>query len=192
MDKYEMNHPKQMKLENQKRVSELEPFETLKRIDIDSNDVICDIGAGSGIFTIPAAKLTRNRVYALETDHEMLEIIKEKAKSDGLAKIDLIQVDGDNIQIRDRSVDVVLLVTVLHEIEKKSVFLSEIKRILKADGRIMLIEFFKHETPFGPPLSHRISREEVEKAMDETGFINSMEFTLSDNFYCIVFKNGAN
>ncbi len=92
-----MKHSKQIKLENQIRVNELDPFGTLKRIDIDSNDVICDIGAGSGIFTVPAAKLTRNQVYALETDHEMLEIIKEKAKNEGLANINLIQVEGDNI-----------------------------------------------------------------------------------------------
>ncbi len=86
----------------------------------------------------------------------------------------------------------VLLVTVLHEIENRTAFLNEIKRVLKTDGRIMLIEFYKHETPFGPPVSHRISREEVIKAMDETGFFNSMEFALGDNFYCIVFENGAN
>lgn len=187
-----MKHSKQIKLENQIRVNELDPFGTLKRIEIDSNDVICDIGAGSGIFTVTAAKLTRNRVYALETDIEMLEIIKEKAKNERLANIDLIQVVGDNIQISDKTVNVVLLVTVLHEIENRSVFLREIKRILKTDGRIMLIEFYKHETPFGPPESHRISREEVIKVMDETGFLNSMEFALGNNFYCIVFENGAN
>lgn len=183
-----MKHSKQMRLENPERVSELNPYETLKRINIDSNDVICDVGAGSGIFTIPAAKSTGNQVYALETDHEMLEIIKKKAKSEGLANIDLIQVEGDNIQISDKTVDVVLMVTVLHEIENKPVFLSEIKRILKTDGRIMLIEFYKHETPLGPPVPHRISREEVIKTMDETGFLNSMEFALGDNFYCIVFR----
>ena len=187
-----MKHSKQIKLENQIRVNELDPFGTLKRIDIDQNDVICDIGAGSGIFTVPAAKLTRNQVYALETDREMLEIIKEKAKNEGLVNINLIQVEGDNIQISDKSVDLVLLVTVLHEIENRNVFLNEMKRALKTDGRIMLIEFFKHETPFGPPVPHRISREEVTMAMDEAGFLNSMEFALGDNFYCIVFKNGAN
>lgn len=187
-----MKHSNQMRLENPERVRELNPIETLKRIGVDSNDVICDIGAGSGIFTIPAAKSTRNRVYALETDPKMLEIIKRKAKNEGLTNIDLIQVEGDNIQISDKTVNVVLLVTVLHEIENQSAFLSEMKRVLKTDGTIMLIEFYKHETPFGPPVSHRISREEVIKAMDEAGFLNSMEFALGDNFYCIVFENGAN
>ncbi|WP_227016854.1 class I SAM-dependent methyltransferase [Sinanaerobacter chloroacetimidivorans] len=173
-------------------MKELDPLGTLKRINTDSNDAICDVGAGSGIFTIPAAQLTSNRVYALETDHEMLEVIKEKAKIERLTNIDLIPVEGDNIQINDKTVNLVLLVTVLHEIENKSVFLNEMKRILKTDGRIMLIEFYKHETPFGPPVSHRISREEVIKVMAEKGFLNSKEFALGDNFYCMVFENGAN
>ena len=56
----------------------------------------------------------------------------------------------------------------------------------------MLIEFYKHETPFGPPVSHRISREEVIKVMAEAGFLSSMEFALGDNFYGIVLENGAN
>lgn len=187
-----MIHSKQMKLENQIRVKELDPFGTLKKINIDSNDVICDIGAGSGIFTIPAAQLTRNRVYALERDHEMLAIIKDKAETEDLPNIEFIQVEGDNIQISDKTVNVVLLVAVLHEIENRSVFLNEIKRVLKTDGRIMLIEFYKHETPFGPPVSHRISSEEAIKLMAETGFLNPKEFALGDNFYCIVFENGAN
>ena len=187
-----MKHSKQMRLENPERVIELDPYGTLKRIHVDSNDVICDMGAGSGIFTIPAAQLTRNRVYALETDTEMLEVIEKKARNEGLLNIDLIRVENDNIQIKDKTVNIVLLVTILHEIENKRVFLQEIKRILKEDGRILLIEFYKHETPVGPPVSHRIAREEVEKVMGEIGFLNSEEFALGDNLYCLVFKNGAN
>ena len=186
-----MKHSKQMRLENPERLLELDPYGTLKRINVDSDDVICDVGAGSGIFTIPAAQLTRNRVYALETDNEMLEAIEEKAKNEGLLNIELIRVEDDNIQIKDMTVNIVLLVTVLHEMENKLIFLQEIKRVLKEDGRIMLIEFYKHETPIGPPVSHRIAREEVEKVMGEIGFLNSEEFALGDNLYCLVFKNGT-
>lgn len=182
-----MSQLKQMKLENPTRVSELDPNKTLERIGIGPNDTICDIGAGSGIFTIPAAYLTQ-RVYALETDDEMLEIISEKAKKEGLTNIDLLKVQNDRLPLEGNAVDIVLLITVLHEIENKAIFLKEIKRVLKTNGRILVIEFHKRQTPVGPPVPHRIAGEVVKKAMGEAGILLLDEFNLGDNFYCLVFQ----
>jgi len=60
-----MDH-KQNKLENLESIAELSPKETLLRIGLGEQDIICDIGAGSGIFTIPAARITKNTAFALE------------------------------------------------------------------------------------------------------------------------------
>jgi len=65
---------KQMKFENPVRIKELKPIETLIRIGLKENHVVCDIGAGSGIFTIPASMITKNKVYALEINDAMLSI----------------------------------------------------------------------------------------------------------------------
>lgn len=182
---------KQAKLENPVRLAELNPPGTLARIGIGSTDVICDIGAGSGIFTIPAAGMTENKIYALEADEEMLKIIRRKAELEKLSNIEPILVEGDRIRIMDETADLVLMATVLHEIENKKDFLKEVNRILKSDGRIAIIEFFKHETPFGPPVPHRIAREDVDLMMESSGFSASDEFELGDNFYCLVLrKNG--
>lgn len=183
-----MTNAKQMKMENPIRIAELNAAETLQRIGMGENDVICDIGAGSGIFTIPAAKITKNTVYSLEIDEGMLEIITEKSMEEGLPNIEPIKVAGDEFEIKDQIIDIAFLVTVLHEIEKKDIFLREIKRILKYNGKIMVIEFHKCETPMGPPEAHRIGKDEVERVMNETGFEKSEEFNLGDNFYCIVFQ----
>jgi|GEM_PF-2602649 len=69
-----MDH-KQNKLENPDRLAELSPKETLMRIGLGEQDIICDIGAGSGIFTIPAARITANTVFALDINDEFLDII---------------------------------------------------------------------------------------------------------------------
>mgnify|MGYP001280997301 FL=1 len=74
------------KLKNPARVNELAPAETLKKSGLGDNDVFCDIGAGVGVFTIPAAMITRNKVYALDINDESLEVVrsiteKEKLKN---------------------------------------------------------------------------------------------------------------
>jgi len=69
-----MNH-KQIELENPERLAELSPKDTLMRIGLGEKDIICDIGAGSGIFTIPAAGITKNTLLT-----ECRRIMKSHAK----------------------------------------------------------------------------------------------------------------
>lgn len=179
-----MSH-KQNKLENPERLAELSPETTLKRIGLGKSDVLCDIGAGSGIFTIPAAKMTNNLVMALELSDELLDIIKEKAKNQNLDNISVIKVTEDRYNIDAETVDFAILVTVFHEIENKDTLLSEIKRVLKKSGKLAIIEFHKRQTPMGPPVSHRIGKEDVAAICGGHGLNVSDEFDLGDNFYCI-------
>lgn len=72
-------HDIRLKLENPARLAELNPKATLKRIGLRVGDVLCDIGAGSGIFAIPAAQITCGLVYAVELRADMLGIITDKA-----------------------------------------------------------------------------------------------------------------
>lgn len=181
-----MNH-KQLKFENPLRIEELKPTETLKKIGLEENHVICDIGAGSGIFTIPASMITNNKVYALEINDEMLSVIGEKAKSQGIKNIQLIKVQDENFDMEDHSVDIVIMVTVLHEIENKFAFLGEVKRILSENGRIAVIEFHKWQTPMGPPTEHRMSKDEVIDHMKDIGYAVKEDIDLGENYYCLVF-----
>lgn len=180
------------KFENPLRLEELKPIETLKRIGLQENHVLCDIGAGSGVFTIPAATMTKNKVLALEINEELLSVIGEKAKKEGIRNIELIKVNDDHFAVEDDSVDIVIMVTVLHEITNTAVFLDEVKRLLKGRGKLAVIEFHKHETPLGPPVAHRMGRDEAKVLLDETGFVLLEEFDLGANFYCLVFQKGEN
>ena len=179
---------KQMKLESPVRIQELNPIETLKKIGLQEDHTLCDIGAGSGLFTIPAAKLTTQKVYALEINDEMLSIIREKAKTQGLTNIETIKVTGDHLDIVDNSIDIALLVTVLHEIQNKTILIEEIKRLLKDNGKIAVLEFHKRETPMGPPVNHRLGKDETTALLTKAGFVFDLDFDLGDNYYCLVFQ----
>jgi ubiquinone/menaquinone biosynthesis C-methylase UbiE len=179
---------KTTKLENPIRLAELNPAETLKRIGVQEGQVLCDIGAGSGIFTIPAAKITGSTVYAVEISESMLAVIADKARAEGLDNIELIHTAGDRYTIDDHSIDVALAVTVLHEISDKAAFLAEVWRLLKPGGLFAVIEFHKRETPMGPPVSRRLSKEDVSAALAGAGFRPHDAFDLGHNFYCLAFK----
>lgn len=179
---------KQNKLENPERLAELNPTETLEKIGLGEYDILCDIGAGTGIFTIPAAKITKNKVYALENDDEMLSVIGNKANNEEISNIELIKVEGDHYGLCDHSVDIVLIVTVLHEIDNQTIFLEEVKRISKENGKIVVIEFHKKKTPMGPPIERRMEKAEVIDLLKNINFILHQNFDLGDNFYCLIFE----
>lgn len=177
------------KLENPARLKELNPVETLKRIGLKNDHTLCDIGAGSGIFTIPASRITNSKVYALEINHDMLSLIDEKAKAQDINNIELRKVENNHFNIDGNSIDVAIIVTVLHEINNKSAFLAEVKRILKATGHVAVIEFHKHVTPMGPTIDHRLGYDDLMELLSENGFILNEKFDLGENFYCAVFNS---
>jgi ubiquinone/menaquinone biosynthesis C-methylase UbiE len=69
------------------------------------------------------------------------------------------------IPLEDRSIDRAVAVNVIHEIEDLALFESEVRRCLRKGGRLTIVDFPKRETSFGPPLSERLSEEDVLSAL---------------------------
>ncbi len=170
------------KLENPKRVEELSPVKTLKQIGITKYSTFCDIGAGTGIFTYAAVNMTKGNVYSVEISEAMRKILHAKNGAGVVIIEDSIQNVPDNV------CDVTLLCTVLHELNNIPEMIREIKRIVKTEGILAVIEFHKTETPMGPPVTHRISEQETIDILAENRFTQISQFRLGDNFYCLVFK----
>jgi ubiquinone/menaquinone biosynthesis C-methylase UbiE len=182
---------KAMKLENPARLAELSPAATLIKIGLKDGQVLCDIGAGSGIFTIPAARLTRGTVYAVEVSEAMLSVIGEKVKSEGLKNVELVLAEGTHYPIESHSADVALVVAVLHEIPEKAAFAEEVRRLLKPGGIVAVIEFHKRETLMGPPFTLRLGQDETAAVFEDAGFRRHDSFDLGDNLYCMVFESSG-
>jgi len=182
------NDSKVTKFENPKRLEELDPRNTLIKAGFQENMVLCDIGAGSGIFSLPAAQISSNDIYALELSDPMIELLKRRRTDNNIQNLKIRKVDGGRLPLENDTCDMALMVTVFHEIADKEIMLGEINRILKEKGRFMIIEFHKRETPMGPPVDHRISEEDVEEICNHNKFITIEKFTMGDNFYGIIFE----
>lgn len=89
-----MSKNKIEKFENATRIAELNSVETLIRAGMNDNMVICDIGAGTGVFAFPAADLTNNTVYALEISDDMIEILEYRKNERGIENLKIRKVDS--------------------------------------------------------------------------------------------------
>jgi ubiquinone/menaquinone biosynthesis C-methylase UbiE len=160
----------------------------LKELDIHSGQTILDAGCGNGYMSKNFSNLLNNtgKVYALDPDKVVIEKLKEEIKGTNIEPI-----EGDitkRTRIEDSSIDLIYLSTVFHGFSKDQIdgFQKEVKRLLKPNGKLGIVEIKKENTPFGPPLEIRFSPDELKKAIT---LIPTSLVEVGEYFYMQVFKS---
>src|SRR5699024_5856201 len=103
-------------LMSEDRKNMLQRDKLLKHLNVQTDDVIADLGAGTGFFTIPVAKYTKETVYAVDIEPKMLELLKENANTEQIENIHYVESDLDQIKLNDKSVNKVIISHVMHEV----------------------------------------------------------------------------
>jgi Methylase involved in ubiquinone/menaquinone biosynthesis len=169
------------KLESDIRVGSLKPFHTLNFIGMKPDAVFCDIGAGSGLFVDAALKLTTGNIFAVDISDDMRSILEKRFADEN------VKILKDTSTIEDNSCDLILLSTVMHELDDVQAMNSEVFRIMAPGGRVVIIEFFGDRTDFGPPLEERLSKIKLKDIMSAGGFTFESGFDLNEYLYCQVY-----
>jgi SAM-dependent methyltransferase len=110
----------------------------LAHVGVSEAQAVLDYGCGPGTFTIPCARMVgwRGKVYAFEIRRGILEQVEEKAREAALSNVIAVLSDSSKlaVDLPDRTIDVVLVYDVMHEIKDQPGLLKELHRILKEDG----------------------------------------------------------
>jgi ubiquinone/menaquinone biosynthesis C-methylase UbiE len=149
---------------------------------------VVEFGCGYGTFTIPAAKVAKGKVYAIDIDPEMTVLTRHAAERNGLNNIETLARDfmAEGTGIKDAIVDYVMLFNILH-IEQPDVLLKEAYRILRSNGRLGVIHWnYDSTTPRGPSMEIRVKPEKCIQWAREAGFIQPRQFDLKPYHYGIV------
>jgi len=143
----------------------LEPLKILEQIEIKPDFVAADFGSGSGSFSIALAKkLSEGLVYAIDIQEEPLSVLQGTARAEGLTNIRTILSDLEDPKgstLSEETLDLVLIVNLLFQVENKEGVLREAKRVLKPGGKVLIIDW-KKDSPFGPPTG-RVDSQEIRK-----------------------------
>lgn len=110
---------------------------------VNDHDLILDICTGTASNAINIAKNKRNtKLIGIDRSEEMLKIAKEKVELEKVS-VSLLKMDATNLEFEDAYFDVVIISLVLHEIEPKiaTKIINESKRVLKPDGKIIVMEW---------------------------------------------------
>ena len=160
------------RFESPERDAYQQPEKVLAYIGDVSNKTILDIGAGSGYFSIRLAKKGAH-VIAGDVDDEFLNYIKKCVKKEQLdALVEVRKLPYDSPALKDKEVEIALIVNTYHHIEDRSIYFAKVLKGLKPDGELIVIDFFKKELSVGPSSDHKISKEVVVDELKEAGFQN--------------------
>ena len=129
------------------------PSELIEKLAINPTDAVVDFGCGPGFYTIELAKKAKN-VVAVDLSPEMLKKAQNKAAKAGVKNIQFLQSNGTSIQLENGSVDLILLVTVYHEVGENEAVLKEFSRILKPYGKLVVVEVIKKGILPGAPVQN--------------------------------------
>lgn len=154
------------RLVSAEREEMLRPLDVLAAAGVIAGQVMIDLGAGPGLFTLPAARLvgSHGQVYAVDVQPEMLEVCRRRAAEQGLSGMVTVLSRESHIPLPDATADRVLIAFVLHEADEPSALLGEARRLLKPGGEVAVVEWHKTEGTQGPPTAHRIGEAEVAEA----------------------------
>lgn len=158
---HRFNPEKAGRLLDPKRKELISPQQVLSLLQMDERDIVADLGAGNGYFTVPLAKTTKEIVYAIDVQPEMLELLKGHAEKEKVANIEYIVSDVTATPLPSHFIDKGIMAFVFHEIAEWDEVFDEIKRIMKPNGKFLLIDWEAIESEMGPPLHERIPSEEL-------------------------------
>lgn len=178
------------KLEDPRRFHPLSPREILEEMGLQKGTRVADVGCGIGVFAIPAAIQFggEGMVYAIDSQEEMLSILRERASEAKVRNICPIRSSEKRIPIPDGTLDLALLVDVFHELEGDGT-LREVRRILSPGGTLVVIDWQKEgREDMGPPREERIPEGEVTRRLSSLGFEAMGKVRAGKEHYGLVFR----
>src|SRR5437667_8436659 len=173
--------------EDPKRDENLQPNRIMDILGIKEGSTVADIGAGSGWFTIRAARRVGNGgiVYAVDINRDYLDYIDSRSKREGLANIRVILGKEDDPLLPAKGVDAVLLMKTYHEVAQPIRLLKRTREAMRPGAMLGIID------RNGKGDNHGIDKEIVIEEAERAGFvlINQYDFVKPDNVdYFLVFR----
>lgn len=156
--------------DNPKRDAWQRPDEVVAQLGLEGNEIVADIGAGTGYFTVRLAqKLPQGKVLAVELEQPMVEWIRKRAAESGLTNVEAIVGEAADPKLPP-GVDLVLLVNTYHHIEERSDYFMRLRDKLSDGGRLAIVDFRMGKLPVGPPDPHKMSQHQVERELKDAGY----------------------
>jgi precorrin-6B methylase 2 len=164
----------------------------ISRLPLEPDDVVADIGAGTGYFSFPVARrVPEGRVIAVDIQPQMLQLIRERRAAEGVDNLETVLGSETDPGLAPLSVDLAFIVDAYHEFSHPLEMGRALVRALRPGGKLVLVEY-RAEDPAVPikPL-HKMSEKQVRREMAALG----LEWVVTEDYlpqqHVLIFEKPA-
>jgi ubiquinone/menaquinone biosynthesis C-methylase UbiE len=166
----------------------------LQETGLKRGDKFLDVGCGEGHFSIAASKIVGNKgkVYAIDSYEKSIVVLKQQIHRDNIRNIEAIVADvTKEMPLPDATIDVCLMANVMHGFLANGEIpnvMTETARVMKTGSTLAVVEFQKIAGPPGPPISIRMTPEELEALISGYGFKKNKVAEVGPFHYAAMFR----
>jgi ubiquinone/menaquinone biosynthesis C-methylase UbiE len=170
----------------------LNPSAVVAQSGLMQGQTVADLGCGSGFFVVPAAQMVGKdgMVYAVDVMEAKLAATVSITNQFGLRNVKVVKADLAKplLEIPPNSCDLAMIGNIIHEVPDKLALLKNTYRLLRSGGRILVVEWKRTATPFGPPLDRRVDQQALEILLMSAGFRRLGEIPTDGYHYSVLFQ----
>ena len=165
-----------------------QPQKVIEALALRSGDHVADLGSGSGYFTfrLAAAVGPKGKIYAVDVDREMNDLVAQTVKEKNIGNVELILARPDDPLLPPTGVDLVFTVNTYHHFENRVAYFQRLRKYLRPGGRIAVIDFDRRAW-FESLWRHFTPAEVIKREMEQAGYGLQRELDFLDRQSFLIF-----
>jgi ubiquinone/menaquinone biosynthesis C-methylase UbiE len=172
------------------RVETEKPEELLEVLGIKKGDVVADIGAGPGFFSLRAAQRVgpTGKVFAVDVQQEMIDGLRRMAQKSGLENIVPTLGSADDPKLPANGIDAVLVIISYHEFSRPAEMMHHIYTAMKQDARMLIVEYKAEDPNSRVSPAHKMTATDILRELSGFGFRLDKVIDMIPTQHVFVFK----
>ena len=165
-----------------------QPQKVIESLALRPGDHVADLGSGSGYFTFRLAEAVgpQGKVYAVDVDREMNDLVAKASKGKSIGNVELILARPDDPMLPPIGVDLVFTVNTYHHFDNRVTYFQKVRKYLRPGGRIAVIDFDRRAW-FEGLWRHYTPAEFIKREMKQAGYRLQRELTFLDRQSFLIF-----
>lgn len=152
-----------------------DPEKVIEQIKVGEGMTVADFGSGAGFYTLALAKKVGpyGRVFAIDAHPEYLRRVKNEAVKSGHQQVEVIQGNLETSKgsgLVSASIDRIVIANTLFTLENLDEIVLEAKRVLKHDGKVVVIDWNESYGQIGPHPDYVVSKDVARSVFEKEGF----------------------
>jgi ubiquinone/menaquinone biosynthesis C-methylase UbiE len=173
-----------------------DPYRIIEDFGVQEGSMVADLGVGYGHYAYALSHIIgdRGRVFAVDVQKNLLDRLKKETLEKGIHNLEIIWGDIEVIggtKLRAESVDIVVMVNTLFQLDSKPGVMHEIARILKIGGRLLLIDWSESFGEVGPQPNMVVDEVTAQRLFETGPFLLKRKINAGEHHYGLVFERKA-